>query len=135
MSRSSGTLPRTVRAVRGPIARAPRIVLAMFRLRRADVDQPAPERDGTEVCADPACTQDSTRLPHTRAELAACQVPAQDERKSDLQPTRQVRDARPDLAPVWCPQGCGWYHSAPCYSTHHHDGWREVREFLTTRAA
>lgn len=143
---------RTVRTVRRNAVsiRIPAWALRAAGRRLADVDLPAPARTGLELCALDSCVvvdglpfnpeafntdpgaaaeQFSTaalrarRLPYTAEELKRCEVPPQSEKTSALKPTTAVLSARPDLTPVWCPDGCGLMHSV-CYSTHHHAGWK-----------
>lgn len=141
------------------IRRAPGRLAARF----ARADHGAPQRDGSETCsaatcqatavvkADPAAFNldpggaadrlstfelSARRLPFEPDEMARCAVPAQDARNGGLKAGRTADEATPQLTPVWCPEGCGWFHSG-CYSTHHRDGWkpaREQRSTLKTRA-
>lgn len=132
------------------IRRAPGRLAARF----ARADTRPPRRDGSETCSavtcqataavkvdlaafnlDPGGAADrlstaerrARRLPYTYDEMARCAVPAQDARGGSLKPGRDADGATPQLTPVWCPEGYGWFHSG-CYSTHHHDGWEPARE-------
>lgn len=91
-------------------------------------DEATPARDGTETCTAETCVAVGGRsLPYGDEQMRRCQVPPQSDKTSALKPTTAVLDARPDLTPVWCPDGCGWLHSV-CYSTHHAPGWTPARD-------
>lgn len=88
-----------------------------------------PERDGTEVCVAVRCVAvrpdwlDTGRsLPYGPDQMRRCEVPPADPKRSALKAGQDVENATPHLVPLWCPEGCGWFH-AVCYSTHHHKGW------------
>lgn len=110
--------------------------LRLPQLRRRPVVEPA--RSPLDVCASgKACkvsdnpfSDDQRKLPYGPLQIARCEVPPQAEPvyvegAPAPRPTAAVRDARPDLMPVWCADGTGgkaggaWFHSV-CYSTHTH---------------
>ena len=107
----------TLATIRGIVSRFRRAVPGRRPAAR-------PERTPEDRCAAETCTvpdnpfgSDDRTLPYGRVQMARCQVPAQDDRKGQLQPTGVAKAARPDLTPVWCATHRAWYHSG-CYSGH-----------------
>lgn len=111
-----------------------------FRLLSFGRNRPTvqPERLADDRCAggkacratDNPFSDDPRKLPYGREQLARCEVPPQAEPvyvegAPAPRAAPAVRDARPDLMPVYCfgepdsGRADGWWHSV-CYSTHVH---------------